>query len=79
MRLDVIAVNPVLATRSIEVSAKEARAMTGAEVSALRAAAAKWEARPRKNTRPWTKLRIGVYIDVMLGTGLRVGELLALR
>ncbi len=53
--------------------------MTGAEVSALRAAAAKWEARPRKNTRPWPKLRIGVYIDVMLGTGLRVGELLALR
>ncbi len=53
--------------------------MTGAEVSALRAAAAKWEARPRKNTRPWPKLRIGVCIDVMLGTGLRVGELLALR
>ena len=38
-----------------------------------------WESRPRKNTRPWPKLRIGASIDLMLGTGLRIGEMLALR
>lgn len=79
VRLDVLTVNPVVATRSVEVQAKEARAMTVAEVSALREAAAQWEAKPRKNVRPWPKLRIGVSIDLMLGTGLRIGELLALR
>lgn len=79
VRLDVIDVNPVLATRTIEVQAKKARALTSAEVAALRTAAAAWEAKPRKNTRPWPKLRIGASIDLMLGTGLRIGELLALR
>lgn len=79
VRLDVIGTNPVIATRSIDVQSKDVRAMTAAEVVALRAAAAAWESAPRKNTRPWPKLRIGVTIDLMLGTGLRIGELLALR
>jgi integrase len=53
--------------------------MTATEVVRLRSAARKWEKKPRRSSRPWDRPRIAASIDVMLGTGLRIGETLALR
>lgn len=79
VRLDAIGHNPVVATRAVTVKSKEVRTLTAEEVTALRSAAKQWESMPRKRTRPWSKLHIAATIDVMLGTGIRIGEMLALR
>lgn len=78
VRLDLLPANPAAAVSTRAAGSKEVRALTPGEVSALRAAAREWEEAPSKSRRPWRR-EIAVSIDVLLGTGVRVGELLGLR
>lgn len=52
--------------------------MTTAEVQQLRTAARTWEATPVTANKP-VRREIADSNDVMLGTGVRIGELLAIR
>lgn len=80
VRLDLIGANPAVGISSRASVLDPVRALTAAEVAQLRAAALEWEAAPRKvANRPWGRRRIAASIDVLLGTGVRTGELLALR
>lgn len=78
LRLGVVPANPALGVSTVRAQRDPVRAMTAEEVQALREAAKRWEAEPVKGTRPWVK-EIATAIDVMLGTGVRIGELLAIR
>lgn len=78
VRLDALGTNPALGISPINPKAGEVRAMTQAEVVALRNAARQWEATPHKSYRPYRR-DILDSIDVMLGTGVRTGELLGIR
>lgn len=80
VRLDLIGANPAVGISSRASVLDPVRALTAAEVAQLRAAALEWEDAPRKvANRPWGRRRIAASIDVLLGTGVRTGELLALR
>ena len=79
VRLDAIRTNPAADTRTVTTTQKQVRTLTGSEVARLRTKAREWENLPRKSTRPWDRPRIAASIDTMLGTGLRIGETLALR
>ena len=78
VRLDALATNPALGVSPIKPKAGEVRAMTQGDVVALRNAARRWEATPHKSFRPYRR-DILDSIDVMLGTGVRTGELLGIR
>ncbi|MFE1082490.1 site-specific integrase [Brevibacterium sediminis] len=78
VRLDALATNPALGVSPIKPKAGEVRAMSQLEVVALRNAARQWEATPHKSFRPYRR-DILDSIDVMLGTGVRTGELLGIR
>lgn len=78
VRLDALATNPALGVSPIKPKAGEVRAMARNEVVALRNAARRWEATPHKSFRPYRR-DILDSIDVMLGTGVRTGELLGIR
>lgn len=78
VRLDALGTNPALGVSPIKPKAGQVRAMTQAEVVALRNAARQWEATPHKSFRPYRR-DILDSIDVMLGTGVRTGELLGIR
>lgn len=79
VRLDALSANPATHTRTVTVRRPQVRTMTAAEVRRLRTAAASWEGAPRVSTRPWARFPIAASIDLMLGTGVRVGEMLGLR
>lgn len=80
LRLDLIGANPAAGVSSQVRAVGDVRALTMAEVARLRAAALEWEAAPRRvANRPQGRRRIAASIDVLLGTGLRTGEMLALR
>lgn len=78
VRLDALGANPALGVSPIKPQAGEVRAMTQGEVVALRNAAKQWEETPHKSFRPYRR-DILDSIDVMLGTGVRTGELLGIR
>lgn len=78
VRLDALGTNPALGVSPIKPEAGKVRAMTQAEVVALRTATRQWEATPHKSFRPYRR-DILDSIDVMLGTGVRTGELLGIR
>lgn len=78
VRLDALAADPAAGIAPVRVESKDPRALTAEESRRLLDAAAAWETQPRKSSRPW-KREIRTTILVMLGTGLRIGELLALR
>lgn len=78
VRLDALATNPALGVSPIKPKAGEVRAMAQSDVVALRNAARRWEATPHKSFRPYRR-DILDSIDVMLGTGVRTGELLGIR
>lgn len=78
VRLDALATNPALGVSPIKPKAGEVRAMTHGDVVAMRNAARQWEATPHKSFRPYRR-DILDSIDVMLGTGVRTGELLGIR
>lgn len=78
VRLDALTANPALGISTVKERPQEVRAMTAAEVQQLRTAARKWEATPVTANKP-VRREIADSIDVMLGTGVRIGELLAIR
>lgn len=78
VRLDALTANPALGISTVKEQPQEVRAMTAAEVQQLRTAARTWEATPVTANKP-VRREIADSIDVMLGTGVRIGELLAIR
>lgn len=78
VRLDALSTNPALGVSTIKTQSTVVRSLSRDDVAALRAAARRWEATPHKSYRPYRR-DILDSIDVMLGTGVRTGELLGIR
>lgn len=78
LRLGATASNPALGIEVKTPTAAPVRAMTADEVQALRKGARDFEAKPTTSTRPWRR-EVAAAVDVMLGTGVRIGELAGLR
>jgi integrase len=78
LRHDVIARNPVEGTSALSRPKGSPQALTLEQVRAIRAAAAAWRTQPgTPGPRPDGQVRDA--LEVLLGTGLRPGEVLALR
>ena len=78
LRHDAIARNPVAGTSPLSRPHREVRALTLEEVQAIRAAAARWRTGPEvRGPRPDGTVRD--ICEVLLGTSMRPGEVLALR
>ncbi|MBD1541045.1 site-specific integrase [Arthrobacter sp. IA7] len=73
-----IASNPLRDVAKVPVNRKEVRALTVEEAAALRAGLGQWQldSSPRGRKRPNDLLDV---VDIMLATGARIGEALALR
>lgn len=73
-----ISSNPLRDVAKVRMSRKEVRALTVEEASALRSGLKQWQmdSHPRGRKRPDDLLDV---VDVMLATGARIGEALALR
>lgn len=78
VRHDALQHNPVAGTRLPHVDRKPPKALSPDEYRALRANVAAWQAAPAETGRPRTPDLVDV-LDVLAGTGLRIGELCALR
>ncbi|WP_063129355.1 site-specific integrase [Nocardia fusca] len=78
VRYDVIKVNPIRETETVQVSTADARAATPAEFIAIRAAIREFCDRPRRNGPKPGRLLPAV-VDVLGSTGCRPNELLAVR
>lgn len=79
IRLGALDRNPAAATRTVPRVEKDVRSMAFDEVVRLRKAALEYESRERSTSRPWPILPVSAAIDVLLGTGVRPGEMLGLR
>lgn len=78
LRHDAIGRNPVEGTSQLRGPKRAPRALTLAQIAAIRAAAATWRTgRGLPGPRPDGQVRD--IIEVLLGTAVRVGEVLALR
>ena len=77
VRFDVLAVNPIVETRTARTDRKPARALTAAEFERVRAAVKAYTVRPGGGPKPGRLLL--AFIDVMAATGGRPNEVLALR
>jgi integrase len=78
LRYDAIARNPVEGTSSLRNPKTQPRALTLEQIAAIRVAAAMWRTRPgRPGPKPDGQVRD--IIEVLLGTAMRPGEVLALR
>ena len=77
VELGVVASNPVRGTASIVRPKSEARALTLDEIDAARAAVRTWMAKDRPGPKATDDM--ADLIEVLLGTGARIGEVLALR
>ncbi|GAA1774595.1 tyrosine-type recombinase/integrase [Kocuria aegyptia] len=78
VRHDALQHNPVAGTRLPHADRKPPKALSPDEYRALRANVAAWQAAPADTGRPRTPDLVDV-LDVLAGTGLRIGELCALR
>lgn len=78
VRHDALQHNPVAGTRLPHVDRKPPKALSHAEYLVLRANVAAWQAAPAETGRPRTPDLLDV-LDVLVGTGVRIGELCALR
>lgn len=76
---DAIKDNPMRKVELPRRSTPVPRAMTPLEVYRLRKAVRDWEASRRGRPGPAPTGNLRAAVDVMLGTGLRIGEVLALR
>ncbi len=78
LRQDALARNPLEGTTALAKPKTQVRALSLAQVQAIRAAAARWRREPgRKGPKPDDKVRD--IIEILAGTGMRPGEVLALR
>ncbi len=77
-RHDAVGANPLRDVAKVPASRKEVRALTVEEAGALRSGLHRWQldSSPRGRKRPNDLLDV---VDVMLATGARIGEALALR
>lgn len=73
-----IGANPLRDVAKVPTSRKEVRALTIEEAAALRAGLRQWQTEPRARGRKRPNDLLDV-VDVMLATGARIGEALALR
>jgi integrase len=74
---DALTINPVRGSLSISRPAPERRSLTMAELETARTAVRAWL--NKKRSGPKSSGEIADTIEVMLGTGARIGEVLALR
>lgn len=77
VELGALTVNPVRGSLSISRPAPDDRSLTPAELDAVRAAVRAWLTKERSGPR--SSGDIADIIEVMLATGTRIGEVLALR
>ena len=78
VRHEVLPRNPVDHVARLHRPARTPDALTPAEVNAIRAAIAYWEA-GRSPSGPKPDGQLGAIVEVMLGTSARIGEVLAIR
>ena len=78
VRHEVLARNPVDYVSRLHRPLHTPDALTPAEVNAIRAAIAYWEA-GRSPSGPKPDGQLGAIVEVMLGTSARIGEVLAIR
>lgn len=78
LRHDAVARNPVAGTSPLRQPKRQPKALTLDQISAIRAAAANWRSQPGlPGPKPDGQVRD--IIEVLLGTAMRTGEVLALR
>jgi integrase len=77
VRHDALAVNPVQQTSRIHRERSETRSLTSEDLGAVREALRAWTARERPGPRASSDM--ADIIDLMLATGARIGEILAVR
>lgn len=77
VRMGAVDVNPVAETTAAPGSVKEPRALTVDEVALVRARIAGWQGSSKFGPKRMPEL--GHIVDVMLGTGLRISDVLNLR
>ncbi|TYL51668.1 site-specific integrase [Nocardioides sp. BGMRC 2183] len=78
LRHDAIGRNPVEGTSQLRKPKGSPQALTLEQIAAIRSAAARWRTGPdTKGPKPDDKVRDA--IEILLGTGMRPGEVLALR
>ena len=78
VRHEVLPRNPIDHVSRLRRPASTPDALTPAEVNAVRAAIAYWEA-GRSPSGPRPDGQLGAIVEVMLGTSARIGEVLAIR
>ncbi|MDQ4490778.1 site-specific integrase [Sinomonas sp. ASV486] len=78
VRHEVLPRNPIDHVSRLHRPASTPNALTPAEVNAIRAAIAFWEA-GRSPSGPRPDGQLGAIVEVMLGTSARIGEVLAIR
>lgn len=78
VRQGLMPANPVPGTSAVKVKKKEPRALTTEEVQQLRELVHDWRPSPGIGG-PRPRSDFGEIIDLQLGTGLRIGEAMALR
>lgn len=76
---DALRDNPVRKTIPPARKTPDPKAMTATDVYRLRAAVRAWEASREGQPGPKPTGHLPVAVDVMLGTGMRIGEVMALR
>lgn len=77
-RYEAIEKNPVTGTKRLKRPITQATALTLEEIQAIRTAVSTWR-RETKTPGPKPDGQLEVIIEVMLGSSLRIGEVLALR
>ena len=77
VRHDALAVNPVQQTSRIHREKSETRSLTLEDLDTVRVALLAWTAKERPG--PKASSDMADIIDLMLATGARIGEVLALR
>lgn len=77
VRHDALPVNPVRQTSRVRRIKTETRSLTVEDLATVRAAVRAWTAKDRPGPRPTSDM--AHTIDLMLATGARIGEVLALR
>lgn len=77
VRHDALQVNPAQQTSRIQRDRPEVRSLTAEDLTNVRLALKKWATDPRPGPRASTDM--ADIVEVMLGSGARIGEVLALR